>query len=95
MTDQGLAAVAKIPNLTSLTVFSAEITDEGVQNLITAKKLEELRLFSRNGCLSDATIDFFAERKWPAKLFLHIDNASPEAMDRLRKAHPTATVQNQ
>lgn len=91
--DAGLAAIATLPQLEELFVGSTLITDDGVRSLATCKKLKNLKIEARHGLLTDATLDFFAEKKWPNELFIIGDNFSTEAIQRLQKVHPGVRIQ--
>ncbi|MGE3808319.1 MAG: hypothetical protein AB7K24_26965 [Gemmataceae bacterium] len=88
--DEGLAAVARLPQLHEFRTWHAGSTDEGVKKLAAMKNLKSLYLGQRltykpPACPSDATVAIVADMKMLEALELHEARLSLKALGQLKQ----------
>ena len=90
ITDAGLAAVEKFPNLTRLHLNRTAITDAGITHLARLSHLEYLNLYGTK--ITDAGLASLAGFAQPARALRLADRRDTQGIDRLKASLPQLVV---
>lgn len=90
ITDDGLAHVAALPNLTRLHLEKTSISDAGLAHLAGMQQLEYLNLYGTQ--VSDAGVDQLAGLASLQKLYLWQSKVTDAGADKLRAAIPEIDI---
>jgi len=90
ITDDGLAQLAALPNLTRLHLEKTSIGDAGLEHLAGMKQLEYLNLYATQ--VSDAGVDQLSGLAGLQKLYLWQSNVTDDGADKLRAAIPEIDI---
>jgi hypothetical protein len=90
ITDDGLAQLAALPNLTRLHLEKTSIGDAGLAHLAGMKQLEYLNLYATQ--VSDAGVDQLSGLVGLQKLYLWQSNVTDDGADKLRAAIPELDI---
>jgi hypothetical protein len=92
VTDNGLAALAKLPHLRVLHLEKTAVTDAGLAHLKGLNSLEYLNLYGTQ--VTDAGLSQLEGLKNLKSLYLWQSKVTDDGADKLRKALPTAKIDN-
>jgi len=90
VTDEGLQAIASLPNVNRLILYGTRITDAGVDRLKNMSRLEDLMLNDND--IGDTCLDCLAALPSLKHLYLDQTKVTVAGIERLRRLRPNLDI---